>query len=97
MILRVTSAEIVGPVNLRVTFNNGVKKTVDISPLLEGPVFKPLHDPKFFALGRLDPVCGTVVWPNGADLAPEALYEATESVQPLAAGGHNVTPDGGAG
>ena len=50
-------------------------KTVDVTPLLQGPVFEPLHDPDFFYRVQLDPVCGTVVWPNGADFAPEYLYE----------------------
>jgi hypothetical protein len=48
---------------------------VDASPLLSGPVFEPLKDPAYFARVTLDLVCGTVVWPNGVDLAPEALHE----------------------
>jgi hypothetical protein len=36
-------------------------------------VFQPLLDPAEFARVRLEPECGTIVWPNGADLAPEAL------------------------
>jgi len=80
MILRITAAEVVGPTHLRLTFNNGDERTVDASSLLRGPIFEPLRDPEFFARGRLDPVCGTVVWPNGADFAPEALHSASESV-----------------
>jgi hypothetical protein len=34
-----------------------------------------VDDPDYFSQAKLDPVCGTVVWPNGADFAPEALYE----------------------
>ena len=44
-------------------------------PLLDGPVFEPLRAPAYFASVTLDSICGTVVWPNGADFAPEALYE----------------------
>jgi hypothetical protein len=84
MILRITQAEICGPYLLALVFNDHTAKTVDVLPLLDGPIFEPLRDPKFFAEGRLDPICGTVVWPNGADFAPEALYEL-ESVEQAAA------------
>lgn len=63
---------------LRLAFNDGVQKTVNVSGLLGGPVFEPLRNPEYFARAELDPVCGTVVWPNGADFAPEALYELAE-------------------
>lgn len=59
---------------MRLTFNDGVEKTVNVKPLLYGPIFEPLLDPDYFAKGRLDPICGTVAWPNGADFAPEALH-----------------------
>ena len=75
MIVRVVQSIVVGPQCLRLTFNNGIRKTVDVRPLLQGPVFEPLRDSAYFAQARVDPVCGTVVWPNGADFAPEALYE----------------------
>lgn len=75
MILRIVQAQLCGPHHLRLMFNDGARKVVDVRPLLEGPVFEPLHDPDYFAQVRLDSECGTVVWPNGADFAPEALYE----------------------
>ncbi len=73
MILRITTATASGPHALRISFNDGSTKEVNVLPLLAGPVFEPLFDPDYFALVKLDPVCGTVVWPNGADFAPEAL------------------------
>ena len=81
-ILRVAEAKWVGGHRLSLRFNDGSAKVVDLQPLLKGPVFEPLRDETYFAQGTLDPVCGTVVWPNGADLAPEALKSlqpATES------------------
>lgn len=74
-ILHIVSAEVVGDHLLRLEFDEQTVKTVDCRPLLEGPVFEPLKDPEYFARVVVDPVCGTVVWPNGADFAPEALYE----------------------
>ncbi len=75
MILRILKAEVCGNHLLRLAFNDGVRKTVNARPLLTGPVFEPLRDPEYFARATLDPVCGTVTWPNGADFAPEALHE----------------------
>ena len=74
VILHILDAEVVGDHLLRLEFDDHTAKTVDCRPLLEGPVFEPLRDPKYFARVVVDPVCGTVVWPNGADFAPEALY-----------------------
>jgi len=75
MILHVVEATVYGPHILNVRFDNGVQKTVDLTPLLTGPVFEPLKDPAYFARVVVDADAGTVVWPNGADLAPEALYD----------------------
>ena len=82
MVLRIIHAEVCGPHALRLTFNDGTEKVVDAAGLLEGPIFEPLRDPTYFAQGELDPVCGTVVLPNGADFAPEALYELEAIDQP---------------
>ncbi len=76
MILRIREARVCGPHSLRLTFSDGMTKQVDVSPLLEGAIFAPLRDPAHFAQVTLDPVCGTIVWPNGADIAPEALHES---------------------
>jgi hypothetical protein len=74
-VLHILEAEVRGPWTLRLRFNDGVEKTVDVRPLLEGPIFEPLLDPEYFARVVVDAACGTVVWPNGADFAPEALHE----------------------
>jgi hypothetical protein len=78
MILHIIEAEVCGPQSLRVTFNDGVSKRVNLKPLLYGPVFEPLLNPGYFARVVVDPDCRTVVWPNGADLAPEALWDLPE-------------------
>ena len=74
MILRVLTASASGPHRLLLSFNDGTRAEVDVHPLLDdGVVFGPLCDITYFKQVTLDPVCGTVVWPNGADFAPEAL------------------------
>ena len=75
MILRIVKAKVCGPHGLELVFNDGVRKRVNVKPLLKGPVFKPLLSASFFSKGILEAESGTVVWPNGADLAPEALHE----------------------
>lgn len=81
MILRIVEAKVSGPYILEVTFNDGTRKRVNILPLLRGPIFEPLRNLEYFALVEVDPVLGTVFWPNEADLAPEALYELLEEPQ----------------
>ena len=75
----VVKAEYRGEYHVRLTFNDGTAKTVDFQPWLRGPIFEPLRDPNYF---RKFFVCGsTVCWPNGADIAPETLYAATDIQQ----------------
>lgn len=75
MILRVTDAKLVRDFVVWVRFNDGSEGEVDLSAELDGPVFEPLNDPKVFSQFRLDPDTHTLVWPNGADLAPEFLHD----------------------
>ncbi len=78
----VIRAEYRGGYRIRLTFNDDRQKTVDFQPWLDGPVFEPLKDPLYFSRFFIDG--GTVVWPNGADIAPETLY-AHEGVSEAAA------------
>ncbi|MGD1275769.1 MAG: DUF2442 domain-containing protein [Tepidisphaeraceae bacterium] len=64
--------------NLEIVFSDGTRGTVSIKDRLFGPVFEPLKDPSVFAQVRVDEF-GAVCWPNGADLAPDALYEKITS------------------
>lgn len=65
MILRIVELRVVGPHHLALAFNDGTRKTVDVSPLLSGPIFEALKNPKFFALAFRDVATGAVIWPNG--------------------------------
>lgn len=85
MILHITEVRRGEPCILHLAFSDGVRKSVDVRPLLSGPIFEPLLEPGYFGRVALDPACGTVVWPNGADFAPEALHELPD-IAPAAAG-----------
>lgn len=70
----VVAAAYEGGYRIRLTFEDGVTKTVDCLRWLHGPVFEPLKDAAYFQRFLVEG--GTVAWPNGADIAPEALYDA---------------------
>ena len=72
----VVEARYEGRFRIRLVFKDKTTKTVDFCPWLKGPVFEPLRDVKYFQRFFLDG--GTVAWPNGADIAPETLYEARD-------------------
>jgi hypothetical protein len=59
-------------------FHDGLEGSVDLSGELWGPMFEPLKNPEVFQQVKVDPELETVVWPNGADLAPEFLDEAAQ-------------------
>jgi hypothetical protein len=61
-------------------FEDGTEGEIDLSRELDGPVFVPLRDPSYFAQLRLNVDTGTIEWPNGADFAPEFLYEKVQVV-----------------
>jgi len=73
--ITVIKALVIGNYSIELTFSNGTTKRVNLERWLYGEVFEPLRDPAFFAQMRLEPGEITISWPNGADLAPEFLYE----------------------
>ena len=75
MILHITDVKYVRDYVIWVKFNDGIGGEVDLSAELEGEVFGPLKDKDKFKTVKVDPFLQTVVWDNGADLAPEFLYD----------------------
>ena len=76
---RITSVTVLPNEQLQVRFVDGTSGKVDLREFLssrkvEGTVFEPLRDPSVFASARV--VMGAVQWPSGADLAPDAMYDA---------------------
>ena len=71
---RITAARYVDGFAVWLRFADALEGVVDLSGDLAGPVFEPLRDQSLFAQVVLHPEIKTLVWPNGADLAPEFLY-----------------------
>ncbi|MGH9115774.1 MAG: DUF2442 domain-containing protein [Acidimicrobiales bacterium] len=74
----VRSVEYLGDYRLKLSFADGTVRIVDLEAKLSqpvGPMFEPLREVAVFALATVDPETGTVVWPNGADIAPDTLHD----------------------
>ena len=80
MILHVKEAKYLHDYKIWLRFNDGAEGQVDLSNELNGEVFEPLRDINNFRSFKVDPVLETIVWENGADLAPEFLYEKIKIV-----------------
>lgn len=73
---RARNVLVVGNHRVRITFTDGAVATVDLGPLLRGPVFESIVKvPGLFAQVRISETGGALEWPNSADLDPEVVYE----------------------
>lgn len=84
MFLHVTRVIHLTAYRLRIEFSNGVIKEVDLAQELHGEVFEPLRDLDFFKRVAVNPETNTIEWPNGADFAPEFLFEIGLEVEQVA-------------
>jgi len=74
-VYKVTAFEIVGPYRIRVEFADGLVRTIDFRPVLEGELYGPLRDLNQFNSVSLDREAHTLAWPNGADFDPATLHD----------------------
>jgi len=74
MFIKIKKAKYIGDYKLKVTFSDGSEGVVDLFDTLKGKIFESLKDKKNFMKFKVDEELGTIVWENGADLAPEYLY-----------------------
>ena len=72
---RLTDAQYMGGYVLKLKFSDGIEGEIDLAKELQGPMFEPLNDPDTFRRFRLDPELHNIIWPNGADFAPEFLHD----------------------
>jgi hypothetical protein len=78
MIPRVVEARPVRDFIVHLRFADGTEGDVDLHDELYGELFEPLKDPALFQQFSVHPEFQTLTWPNGADLAPEFLYEKVQ-------------------
>lgn len=71
----VLEARYVGGHIVWLRFRDGTAGEIDLSLALRGPIFEPLRDPAVFRQFTIHPEFRTLVWPNGADIAPEYLHD----------------------
>ena len=74
MTARLIEAVYAGSYRIRLAYDDGTSGIVDLESELWGEMFEPLRDIAVFRSFHLDSELQTIVWPNGADLAPEFLY-----------------------
>ena len=75
---RVTAVRALPTYRLEIEFSDGVRGVLDYEDRLFGPMMEPLRDPARFAEVGIDEF-GVICWPNGADLAPDAIYDRLKS------------------
>lgn len=75
MLPRIVDAQYVGQFTLHLRFADGTEGDVDLADELDGEVFESLKDPSYFRRFTVNAELHALTWPNGADLAPEFLYE----------------------
>ncbi len=78
MLIHVTEARYLSGYTIWLRFSDGAEGEVDLLKELHGPIFEPLKETGFFRRFTVDPELKTLVWPNGADFAPEFLRAAVK-------------------
>jgi len=78
----VTGARVRAGFTIDLEFADGSQAAVDLEPWIRGRrgVFEALQDPVYFARVAVDSDAGTIVWPNGADIDPDVLWEAAHGM-----------------
>ena len=82
---RVAAATVLPMLSLHLTFVDGTEGDVSLAPFLRQPAvdgtpFEALRDASYFSQVQI--AMGTVTWPNTAELAPDALYDAVKAGVP---------------
>jgi hypothetical protein len=76
----VLEARYLGGYRVWLRFQDGTEGEIDLESRLWGPAFEPIKSLDQFRQFRVDPISRTLVWPNGADLAPETLHDLVRAI-----------------
>lgn len=79
----VSGFEIVRNYTLKVKFDDGSEQLINFEPILHGPLFGPLYELDIFNQVKLDSSMGTLVWPTGADIDPNVLYDWPNHIEAI--------------
>jgi hypothetical protein len=72
-LVRVQAVEPQQEYQVRIIFEDGTERVIDLEPYLHGPIFEPMRrDPAMFRAMKVEG--GTITWENGADIDPDVLY-----------------------
>ena len=94
---RIVQVDHLGELALRLSFDDGLVRDLDLDPMLHGGVLEALRDKALFATARVDETAGMVAWPNGVDLDPDVLhgdYEPATGVGPRVLAERRLKPAG---
>ena len=81
MFLHINQVQYLGDYRLKLWFDNGKIKEINLEDELYGNIFAPLKDFQFFQKVYVNEETQTIEWPNGADFAPEFLFDKGEEIQ----------------
>ncbi len=94
---RIREVEHLGGLALRLSFDDGLVRDLDLDPMLHGGILDALRDPTLFAQAHVDETAGTVAWPNDVDLDPDVLrgdYEPATGAGPTVLAERRLKPAG---
>ncbi|MBS1259355.1 MAG: hypothetical protein MAG551_02425 [Candidatus Scalindua arabica] len=74
----IIDAKYISDYKIKIIFDNGEEKIADFAEWLEGEIFEPLKNKKYFQKFFVDG--WSISWPNGADISPETLYEESQTI-----------------
>ncbi len=93
MLPRITSVSYLDGYRLKLRFTNKREGIIDFRQKIvgRGGVFKPLEEIDFFKKVVVDPISGTLIWPNEVDFCPDVLYQLVTSKATSVAQGTDQT------